>query len=279
MPEWEAPAKLNFDLRVAGPDRHGMHPLRSLVQTVEWTDLLTVEEGEEDTLVVEGEEISRKGDNLVWRAVTALELASRPRLELRLEKVIPVAAGLGGGSSDAAAMLAAAGDMLGVDGAAQTQAAVRVGADVPYFLTGGTALMEGHGEEITRLSPLAGFAVTVAVPPFPLTTPDVYRRWDELDGPTGPVVTGSGLPPPLRPNDELRNDLIPAAVSLRPELADWMADLERRWSRAVLMSGSGPACFAFFSDLDEAAGAAGEAGENRGVTAADLRPRGVARVS
>ncbi len=275
MAEWEAPAKLNLDLRVGARDSEGMHTVRSLVQTIEWFDLLGVEAGDEDNLVVEGADLPPGDDNLVWKAVAALNLTARPPLDVRLDKTIPVAAGLGGGSSDAAAMLAAIGDLFGVAPETQTEAAARVGADVAYFLTGGTALMEGYGEVITPLDALDGFAVAVAVPPFGLATPEVYRRWDELDRPIGPEMEGSDLPPGMRRYGELRNDLTPAASSLRPELADWMVDLAETWSRPVAMSGSGPACFAFFLDLDEAAGAAAAVGEQRGRVAAPLRPRGV----
>lgn len=278
MPEWVAPAKLNLDLRVGALDRHGFHPLRSLVQTIEWCDRLVVEENEEDHLEVRGADLPEGGDNLVWRAVEALALARRPRLHIRLVKAIPVAAGLGGGSSDAAATLRAVGDLLRLDGQRVTAAAQEVGADVPFLLSGGTARMEGHGERLTALEPLTGFAVGVAVPPFELATPDVYRRWDELGGPVGQELSGAALPPSLRRLDELRNDLTPAAASIRPDLEDWMADLAARWERPVMMTGSGPACFGFFVDPDEAADAAVALHDHRGARAADLRRNGPARV-
>lgn len=278
MPEWVAPAKLNFDLRLRSVDASGLHPLRSLVQTIDWSDLLSLEEGDEDTFQIHGADLPEGGDNLIWRAVEALQLDSRPRLALRLEKRIAVSAGLGGGSADAAATLAGLADMLGLDPERVGAAAARVGADVPFLLTGGTAWMEGYGTEITPLPPLSGFAVAVAVPPFELPTPAVYRRWDELGEPLGTEVTVSALPPSLRPFGDVRNDLTPAAVSLQPDLADWMADLELRWERPVLMSGSGPACFAFFLDSDEAEDAVAATGENRACVAAGLRPRGVTRV-
>lgn len=279
MSEWEAPAKINLDLRLRPPDRSGLHPLHSYFQAVEWLDRLVVEEGDEDGLVVEGADLPDDEDNLVWKAVAALDLRDRPPLHMELHKSIAVAAGLGGGSSDAAAALAAVGEMLSVDPERIRAAAPRVGADVPFFLTGGTALVEGHGEQITPVEPLSGFAVAIVVPPFELATPEVYRRWDELDGPTGPELAGSDLPPPLRRRfDELRNDLVPAAVSLRPELADWMHDLGEAWEQTVLMSGSGPACFGFFLDVGEAEDALDEVEEHRAAKAAELRTRGVGRL-
>lgn len=280
MTQWEAPAKLNLDLRLRQRDSKGMHPLRSVVQTVEWCDLLTVEAGDEDVLHLTGpgaeSDIPDGGDNLVWKAVQALQLASRPRLYVVLDKWVAAAAGLGGGSSDAAAMLLALADLLHLGDDTVRAAAEQVGADVPYFLTGGTAVVEGYGEVISPAPPITGLAFAVAVPPFELSTPEVYRRWDDLDGPVGSEVPVAAVPPALRPEGPFRNDLTAAAISIRPELADWMADLGERWGRAVMMSGSGPACFAYFLDEDEATGALAAVGEHRAKASASPRPRRVA---
>lgn len=275
---WEAPAKVNLTLRVGSPDGSGLHPLSSLVQTIEWVDILDVEDSEEDTLDVEGAELPEGADNLVWRAIAALG-GRRPPLRLRLEKRIAIAAGLGGGSADAAAALVAVAGMVGASDEAVRSAAARTGADVTFFLVGGTAEMAGHGERVAPLPGLDGFAVAVCVPPFELVTADVYRMWDELGGPTGPGLGGRTLPPVLRPDGPLVNDLTPAAVRLRPELSDWMADLAAAWARPVAMSGSGPAVFAFFADVDEASAAAGEVPvAARAAVGVDLRRLGVRRV-
>lgn len=278
MAEWEAPAKLNLDLRVGTVDSSGRHPLRSLVQVIDWTDLVVVEEGEEDVLRVEGAELPEGGENLVWRAVEALDLGSRPALDIRLHKNIPVASGLGGGSSDAAATLRAVAAMLGVERTRLEEVASRVGSDVPLFLLGGSAWMEGYGERLTPLDPLEGFACGVVVPPFELSTAEVYRRWDELEGPVGDEIPVRYLPPALREHGEVRNDLTAAALDLLADLGDWMEDLGERWSRPVFMSGSGPACFGYFLDHDEAAAAIGEVDTRRGAQAVLPRRGGVTRV-
>jgi 4-diphosphocytidyl-2-C-methyl-D-erythritol kinase len=85
-----------------------------------------------------------------------------------------------------------------VEGPERLSAAADVGADVTFFLTGGTALMTGAGEKVERLDPLEGFVVVVAVPEFEASTPEVYRRWDEMNGPAGSVVPARRLPPGLR---------------------------------------------------------------------------------
>ena len=279
MPEWEAPDKLNLDLRVRSAEANGMHPIRSVTQTIQWCDLLEVEVGDEDLLEVDGADLSDGGDNLVWKAVEVLGLSQRPPLEMSLTKRVAVAAGLGGGSADAAAALAAVAAILGVDHSDVIEAAPKVGADVAYFLTGGTALMEGYGSDLTAMPPLGGFAVAVAVPPFELSTPEVYRRWDELGEPVADPVEARRLPPSLRHILSGGNDLTPAALSLRPELGDWLIELERLWERPVMMSGSGPSCFGYFLDVDEAASAAESVSGARESVAAELRSLGVAPVA
>ncbi len=278
MSEWVAPAKLNLSLEVAGADSGGMHPLRSLVQTIEWTDTLIFEASDVDRLHVEGADLGDPDDNLVWKAIDALvERRLRPRLDIRLVKRVAVAAGLGGGSADAAATLMAVADLLGIDLSTCRQVAPTIGADVPLFLDGGTAWLEGYGQILDPVKPLEGFAVTVVVPPFSLSTKDVYRTWDKLEGPRGPVVEGRKMPPAIRRLGPLRNDLTPAAIHMVPELADWLADLARLWERPVMMSGSGPSAFGYFSDEDEATSAGRVAPtSSRSVQAAGLRRIGVA---
>lgn len=277
MSVYEAPAKLNLSLLVSPPGKDGYHPLESLVQTVEWCDRLIVTPSEDggDTIVSDIE------DNLVERGVAEMRKEGEvPPLVIELEKTLPVAAGLGGGSSDAAATLLAASDLTrrGRDGLADV--ARRVGADVALFLTGGTLMMRGVGDEIEPMAPLAGFAVGVVVPEFGLGTKQVYERWDRLEGPTGPVVPDQRLPPRLRGRMPMRNDLLPAALDVEPRLGDFMADVASVWDSAVCLTGSGSACFGYFPTVEEASDAvlavAHLCRDARGVM---LRDHGVARVA
>ena len=119
---------------------------------------------------------------------------------LALDKRIPVAAGLGGGSADAAATLVLASARFGISAEERAGIAPALGADVPFCLVGGTALMEGYGERLTPLPLLAGFWLAVVVPPFEISTAAAYRRWDDLDGPEGPAVRGGDLPPSCAPS-------------------------------------------------------------------------------
>ena len=264
MSTWLAPAKVNLTLMVGSRSASGLHPVQSLVQTLDWCDRITVVEGEEDHLEIEGADLPRGADNLVWRAVVALESetgVARPPLRVTLEKRIPTAAGLGGGSADAAAVLAALGEMLNVDSESLRKAAARIGSDVPAALQGGTLWVEGFGEQVAPLPPLSGFAVAVAMPWFPLLTADVYRTWDHLEGPRGAEFPTGTLPPSLRRSTPIRNDLTPAALYLRPELGDLMESAADMWGRPVSMSGSGPSLFSFFMDTEEAIEAARAAAE------------------
>ena len=276
MITYEAPAKLNLSLLVSPPLSDGYHPLESLVQTVEWCDLLEVNPGEEGSDSLR----SDVGDNLVERALSELrETAPVPPLDMILTKEIPIAAGLGGGSSDAAAALLAGADIAGVTSPVLTDVASRVGADVALFLIGGTQMMRGVGYELERLQPPGDFAVAIVVPEFELATKDVYGRWDVLEGPEGDTVTDERLPPGLRGGMPMRNDLLPAALDLEPRLGDFMADVAVAWGSPVCLTGSGSACFGYFANLDEAVDAAdavaGLIEQGRGVA---LRDRGVARV-
>ncbi len=277
MTAYQAPAKLNLSLLVSPPRSDGYHPLESLVQTIEWCDRLLVEEGEgEDSLEVDGD--TEVEGNLVLEALRVLRQESDlPPLSLRLEKSIPVAAGLGGGSSDAAAALRAGGDRAGLTDEAVLSAATQVGADVSLFLTGGSVMMRGLGHDIETVRPLTGFAVAVVVPDFGLSTVEVYRRWDELGAPEGSVVADDRLPPTLREGMPMRNDLLPAALDLEPRLGDFMADIALAWGAPVCLTGSGSACFGYFATAEEAVDAAaavsGLVARERGV---ELRPAGVA---
>ena len=250
-----APAKLNFSLEVRPRDGSGLHPVRGLTQSIGWYDLLTLEESDSDRLAVYGADLTTGEDNLVWRAVRMLreQTGQDRKVDLGLWKRLPLAAGLAGGSSDAAAALLLYGSLIGAGTGALDRPAALIGADVTFCLHGGLRWVSGYGETLgPPMREGEGLSVVVSVPPFPLDTARVYRAWDILDGPEAPGVSGSHLPPALREYGPLRNDLYAAAVACEPLLDDWRAELENLWDRPVLLSGSGPALFSFFVDEREA---------------------------
>jgi len=209
--------------------------------------------------------------NLAWSALDALEReAGRPLpVEVVIEKAIPSQAGLGGGSSDAAATLVAVSRLHGLDLDDTTleRIARSIGADVPFFVRGGAQWGSGRGERL-RPGSSPPFAAILMRPEAGLSTPDVYRAFDRLAAPA-PVGDGAaevpdgfaGLP------GWVRNDLWPAALALRPGLGRSARALAAVGARPVLMSGSGSCLAGFFLDLDTAREAAGRLPAGPGLRA------------
>lgn len=275
-----APAKINLNLLVESRDERGYHPLRSVVQTLEWCDQLSFESSEFDQLIVEGADLPEGVDNLVVKAIEEFRKTTRvPPLVVKLTKEIAISAGLGGGSADAAATLVACCDLTGQPPSRAVELAPEIGADVSVIISGGTVEMTGYGEKVDRLEALTDFAIAVVVPEFELSTPDVYRRWDELDEPEGFPVPDRFLPPSLRDRFPIRNDLHRAAVDIEPALGDFIQEVAGLWDGAVLLTGSGPACFGFFPDSAEADDAAKSVPGTRSAVGVALRAQGVARIA
>ncbi len=261
MPTFEdrPAAKINLTLQVLGRRPDGYHDLRSTFLRIGLTDRLRFSPGGadgSDRLTVGGLPGVPTRDNLVQRTLDAIRVrlgVELPALDITLEKGIPAAAGLGGGSSDAASALKLAQACwgIGLSEVAQLTLAAELGSDVPFFVSGATAaIVEGRGE---RVSPLPGVPVELCVllvtPPFRLSTADVFARYDELP----PAPSSSQLPDVdtdrlVESADRLRdaNDLWAAAASLEPSLATLRGELEERTGRPWLMSGSGPTLFALY---------------------------------
>lgn len=277
---FSAPAKLNLNLVVSSRDDSGLHPIRSVVQNIELLDTLEADTADEDRLAVHGDpEIPDDGENLVLKALEQLRKSvAVPPIFFELEKQIPAGAGLGGGSSDAAAALLAGCEIARMGPDLARSVAPSVGADVSFFLAGGTAEMSGYGEQIEPMESLQGFTVALVVPDFYLATPDVYQRWDALGEPVGFEVPDRLLPPLLRNRFPIRNDLYRAAVDVEPALGDFVSDVAHIWDSVVMMTGSGSACFGFFADVEEAQEAAASISGTRAAFGVDLRPTGVTRV-
>ena len=286
-----APAKLNLTLAVVGRRPDGYHALHSVMVPLGLADRLSVAAvgGGEDTLHVTGFDPGPPSDNLAIRAIAAARAAAgrtgaaTPPLAARLEKAIPVAAGLAGGSSDAAAAMDAALDAwdAAVDEETRVEIASGLGSDVPFFLVGGAALVEGRGERVTRLhgiqapagdAPPSPPGVLLVTPPIPAHTAAVFAAWS--GGAMGqPGIArrtsehfasefGSGLS--VRALIEragvlaAANDLWPAAASVVPGLVPLRRALMRLTHRPIGLSGSGPTLWALYPSLEEAATAAEE---------------------
>lgn len=243
-----APAKINLRLLVGPLGADGYHPVRTLMVTLDGLhDTVTVAPARRRAVrCAEADGAA----NLAWRALDALERSVGRTLPcaVEIDKRIPARAGLGGGSSDAAATLVGANRLLGLGlGEAELEAiAAEVGADVPFFVRGGARWAQGRGE---RLGPAAapGFAAVIVVPPFGLATPDVYAAFDRLPAPAPDdrVSPPDGMPELA---DWVRNDLWPAALALRSELGGVADRLRAEGARATLLCGSGSAVAGLFDD-------------------------------
>ncbi len=277
-------AKVNLALAVTGRRPDGYHELASVFLRVGLSDRLSVRYADpsldQDRLTVKGADDLPIEGNLVLRAVGSLRAESRsslPPLEMMLEKRIPVAAGLAGGSTDAAAAMSLAAAVWGVGLSPEREQALALalGADVPFF-TGdhAAALVRGVGEQLEALPALRGDAgLLIVTPPIRLSTPDVFRAWDELDRPvsggpgSGVAETVDALAKALRNGlvgcdlvdlgERLAdaNDLWPAAVAVEPGLAGIRAVLEDRLGRRLLLTGSGATLVGLYASAEEAAGA------------------------
>lgn len=255
-----APAKLNLCLYLGARREDGLHRLCSLFEPLALADLIDVVEGERDEVLCPGIE----GENLAARALEGLRARGwdHPPLRVRIEKRIPVAAGLGGGSADAAAILRLAAGALDDLPAL----AAEIGADVPAQLVPSLALVQGAGERVQRLPEPVPHAVVLLPGGGGLRTADVFAEADRLGlGRGGEELeelatrlrasAGAGASPLSYP-DLLANDLEPAARALRPEVGDALDALRRAGAPAALLSGSGPTAFGLFADLAPARAAA-----------------------
>lgn len=261
----EAPAKVNLYLHVTGRRADGYHLLDSLVVFAGAGDRLRLEPADALSLLLEGAEagaLAAEPDNLVLRAARLLaEAAGRaPGGRLRLEKNLPVASGIGGGSADAAAALRLLDRAWGLHAGAETLAALaaRLGADVPVCLEGRAARMQGIGEILAAAPALPDCGIVLANPRLPLPTPAVFRaRQGDF---TPPATLPAAWPDAAAMARDLRachNDLEQAAIGLCPPVADVLAALAALPGCLLArMSGSGATCFALFPDAGMAKNAA-----------------------
>jgi 4-diphosphocytidyl-2-C-methyl-D-erythritol kinase len=259
-----APAKINLTLRVLGRRADGYHQLESLVAFADVADTLTLQPDAEDGLEVTGPFAGSSGpaaENLVLKALVAARkhIAGLNAGHFLLEKKIPVAAGLGGGSADAAAALrlVARTNGLGVDDPRLMAVALAIGADVPVCFGSRARIMRGVGELLSEPIELPVLPAVLVNPRVPLATRDVF-------GKLAVARSGSDLADVPREFDALieflkehGNDLTPAANACAPVVGEMLGALHALPSvRLARMSGSGPTCFAVFGSQREAAMAA-----------------------
>jgi 4-diphosphocytidyl-2-C-methyl-D-erythritol kinase len=288
-----APAKVNLTLAIGRRRPDGYHDLHSVMVPIGLADRLSLApaHAERDTLHVTGDDSAPRSDDLVLRGIAAARAAVQRALgpsfvafplAARLEKRIPLAAGLAGGSSDAAAAFEGALEAWGAElaGRDRLAAAASVGSDVAFFLAEGPALVEGRGERITPLPAPIGAAIGILVitPPIAVSTAEAFARLDAdpAAAPADPRSTrltsehlAQELRAGLRAADlvaragvlSTANDLVNAAAALVPELRSFRRALARKLARPIGQSGSGPSLWALYPSASDAEAAGAELAE------------------
>ena len=269
------PAKTNLHLAVGGLRPDGYHEVTTVYHAISLYDEVSARRGDQLTLTMEGEGtgvLPVDESNLVLRAARALASATGvpPHARLHLRKQIPVAAGLAGGSADAAAALVACDALWGTGLGRDELAAIAagIGSDVPFLIHGGTALGTGRGETVSpALARSTTWHWVVAVADEGLSTPAVYAELDRLRdagtaaaplGPPDELLAALRQPDPAVLAAALGNDLQAAALSLRPAVAGTLAAGHKAGALSGVVSGSGPTCVFLATDAVHASALAVE---------------------
>jgi 4-diphosphocytidyl-2-C-methyl-D-erythritol kinase len=253
-------AKVNLTLEVLGKREDGYHELATILQSVDLWDRLAAEPADSLSLVTSDPALPTDEGNLVMRAARLLrdEAGVSEGARIRLDKRIPVAAGLGGGSSDAAATLWALNRLWGIRWPAKRlqELGERLGMDVPFFLGKGRAMATGRGERLAALPAMGGLALVLVNPNFPLSTRDVYQRvppgWSAEPAGARRMVAALRSRSPRQVAAALTNNLEAVVESAVPAIARMKAALLAAGALGAVMSGSGPTVFGVARSLDHA---------------------------
>jgi 4-diphosphocytidyl-2-C-methyl-D-erythritol kinase len=254
-----AAAKVNLTLEVLGKRPDGYHELVTVFQTIDLADRLVLEDADELAMTTSSVDVPADGGNLALRAAAALREAAKAERGVRvhLDKRIPVAAGLGGGSSDAAAVLLGLNRLWNLRWplARLAEVAETLGMDVPFFLRGGLAVGTGRGERLKAVTGVP-LALVLVNPGTPLSTAAVYGRVTPAMYSSGArtqtMVAALAARRPARVAASLYNGLEAAAAGALPQLARMRAALEAAGALGTLMSGSGPTVFGIARSFEQA---------------------------
>ena len=256
-----APAKINLGLSITGRRDDGYHDVRLVMQTIGLFDLVTVrEESEGIRLSIDVPALADPAQNIACRAAALFfeTTGIRRGISINIEKHIPVAAGLAGGSTDAAAVLNGCRALFAPDLPVEELLAMgkELGADVPYCVLGGTMLAEGIGEKLTALPPLPAWPLVLVKPEAGASTGEIYRRFDartdikkaDIDGLLQAVQEADIH----RVASRMGNEMEAVTEELVPEVAELIRFLEGQGALVARMSGSGPSVFGLFETDGEA---------------------------
>ncbi len=254
-------AKINLCLDVVGRLPNGYHEVRMIMQSVGICDTLSFERTEgEIVITAEGGELPLGPDNLIYKAILLIRetFGITGGVRVHLEKRIPIAAGMAGGSTDAACTLKAMNELydLGLSEQKLMELGVRIGADVPYCIMGGTALAEGIGEKLTKLPDMPETILVVAKPRAFVSTKEVYQKIDEKELAEHPDV--DGMADAIRAGElagivgRLGNVMETVTVEMVPAIGKLKQKMLRGGALGSLMSGSGPTVLGIFDDRAKA---------------------------
>ena len=256
----EAPAKVNLSLEVLGKRGDGYHSIRSILAPISLHDTVTFVPGGRKFAFHGGQGVPKDEENLAYRAVKALTKATGVRhgLDLRIVKRIPIAAGLGGGSSNAATVLRGLNDLweLGLSEGELERIGLSLGSDVPFFLRGGVCIAGGRGEELDRIPATGTLHFVIVSPPLKVTSEWAYGRVEEELTRQGSstsmikVALASGRTELL--GQHLVNDLEAGVAKEHPVILEIKKKLVAAGALGALMSGSGPTVFGVARDREAA---------------------------
>lgn len=261
-------AKINLGLDILGKREDGYHEVRMIMQTIQMYDVLEIHKRKKPgiSLAVNVPFIPTDERNLVYRAAAMLmeEFHVQEGISIRLDKFIPVAAGMAGGSSDAAAAFVGVNRLfhLGLSQEELMERAVKVGADVPYCIMRGTALAEGIGEKLTTLPPVPPCYVLVGKPAVSVSTKMAYenlnlesvQKHPDIDGMISDIENGNLL----EMTEKMANVFEPGIIREYPVIQQIKDFMEERGALRAMMSGSGPTVFGIFDDKEKMERAAEE---------------------
>lgn len=252
----QAYAKVNLGLDILGMRDNGYHDVKMVMQTIDLFDTLRFSTLPEDVIRISSndKEMPCNANNLVYQAIDLLkkEFAVKKGVEVHIDKHIPMAAGMAGGSSDCAAALKACNLLfeLHLSEEALMGYGKKLGADVPYCIMGGTALAEGIGEKLTRLPAMPDCYIVVAKPPVSMSTRDAYRAYDHQEYVTHPDIEGMVKAMQNENLDgvtsRMANVLEKVTEKLHPEIVTLKDMMRTAGAKNAMMTGSGPTVFGIF---------------------------------
>ena len=260
----KAYAKINLGLDVTGVMDDGYHLVKMIMQTVGLYDIVTIrkEEGgkREITLSCTRPDLPCDESNIAWRAAAAImdEYGIKENVSIYIEKNIPMAAGMAGGSTDGAAVIKGLNELfgLGLSLEEMDRIAVKIGADVPFCLRTGTYLSEGIGEVLTKLPDVPDADLLIVNPPISVSTAEVYRKLDDTEAPDHPdidymirLLEENSIRPLAQKMGNILENVTIKDIGLISQIKEKMMELGAAGS---MMTGSGPTVFGLFEDSDKA---------------------------